>query len=126
MPAVSLSRRVERLARDMAPGANLIDLGIEVRAPDGRALYRAGGIWDKRLRKYVGESAAPHAIRLVESQLKAGEELARWFQDYEADEPTRRALINCVDERRGGKTDRKSGETRKGVQGRAGACSGHE
>lgn len=104
MPAVSLSRRVERLARDMAPGANLIDLGIEVRAPDGRALYRAGGIWDKRLRKYVGESAAPHAIRLVESQLKAGEELARWFQDYEADEPTRRALINCVDERRGGKT----------------------
>lgn len=104
MPAVSLKRRVEQLARDMVPGANLIDLGIEVQGPDGRALYRAGGVWDKRLRKYARDSPVPHAVRLVGSQLKAGEEMAKWFLDYEADAPNRLALINCVDERRGGKT----------------------
>jgi len=104
VPRVSLKSRVEALARDMDPASNLIDLGIEVQGPDHRVLYRAGALWHRRLQRYEGDSPAPHVIRLMGSQLEAGELLAGWFLDYEAGVETRLALINCVDERRGGKT----------------------
>ncbi len=55
MPVVSLRRRVEQLARDMDPASHLVDLGIEVQGPDRGVLFRAGGIWHKRLSKYFGD-----------------------------------------------------------------------
>jgi len=104
MPAVSLKRRVEALARDMDPASHRVDLGIEVQGPDRGVLFRAGGIWHKRLSKYVDSSTSPHVIRLMASQLEAGGLLAEWFTSYDAKVEERLALINCVDERRGGKT----------------------
>lgn len=104
MPRVSLSRRVEQLSKDMDPRAHEVDLGVEVQGPDGKVLFRAGGTWHKRKARYVADSPSPHAIRLVSSQVRAAEELANWFRAYDARDPNRLALVNCVDERRGGKT----------------------
>jgi len=104
MPVVSLKRRVEALSRDMDPASHLIDLGIQVQGPDRSVLFTAGGIWHKRLSKYVGESPAPRVLRLMASQADAGRLLAKWFADYDGKVQDRLALINCVDARRGGKT----------------------
>lgn len=104
MPAVSLKRRVERLSQDMDPRSQEVDLGIEVQGPDRRVLFRAGGVWHKRKARYVRESPAAHVIRLMSSQLRGGEDWAAWLLAYEANDPERLGLVNCVDERRGGKT----------------------
>lgn len=104
MPAVSLSRQIDRFRSDMRAGANLVDLGIEVQRPDGSVLYRAGGMWDRRRLKYVSESPAPHVVRLVPSQVEAGEKLAAWFRAYDAGDERRPSLINGADARRGGKS----------------------
>lgn len=104
MPSISLSRRIDALRRDMDPTANVIDLGLQVQAPDGRVLVSAGGLWHRRLQKYVGPSPTPHVIRLMSSQVQAGEMLADWCRAYDANDPSRLALLFCLDMRRGGKT----------------------
>lgn len=104
MPAVSLKRRLDRLAQDMDPAAHTIDLGLEVQGPDRQVLFTAGGIWHRRLSQYVAPSPVPRVLRLMESQLDAARLVAKWFADYDAKNETRLALINCVDARRGGKT----------------------
>lgn len=104
MPSVSLARRIEALSKDMNSAAHEVDLELEIQGPDRRVIFRCGGIWHKRRQRYVRQSAAPHVIRLVSSQVQAAQNMAAWFVAYENNDPNRLALVNCVDERRGGKT----------------------
>lgn len=104
MPAVSLKRRVDQLAQDMDPRQHEVDLGIEVQGPDHRVLFSAGGVWHRRKARYVRPSPNPHVIRLMSSQERGGQDWAVWLDAYERGDPKRLSLINCVDERRGGKT----------------------
>jgi len=104
MPAVSLRRRVDNLAADMDPARHEVDMAIEVQAPDGRVLFTAGGVWHKRKARYIRASDKPHIIRLMSSQEQGGEDWAKWLGAYDTNDPDRLSLVNCVDERRGGKT----------------------
>lgn len=104
MPAKSLRRSSQELLSDLQPGADIVELGIDVVTQSGRLIYQAGGAWDRRTRRYVGPGTERHIIKLVGSQVSAAEQLASWFLDFEADTPDRKSLFVCVDKRRGGKT----------------------
>ena len=103
MPTASATSKIRQSRARLAPGARGLELGLEVRAPDGSSVLTAGGLWDRDELAYE-PSATPHIITLVSSQVRAALQLAQWFLAYERDDPDRQALEVYVDNRRGGKT----------------------
>lgn len=95
---------MDALAHDMEPAAQEIDLGLSVAGPGGVELFTAGGIWHRRQCQYLDKPSERFTVRLVSSQINAAQSLLEWFAAYDARNPDRLALVNCVDERRGGKT----------------------
>ena len=103
MPTASATSKIRQSRARLAPGARGLELGLEVRAPDGSTILTAGGLWDRDELAYES-SGTPHIITLVSSQVRAALQLAQWFLAYERDDPDRQALEVYVDNRRGGKT----------------------
>jgi hypothetical protein len=103
MPTASATTKIRQSRARLAPGARGLELGLEVRAPDGSCILTAGGIWDRDELAYSA-GGTPHIITLVSSQVRAARQLAQWFLAYERDDPDRQALEVYVDNRRGGKT----------------------
>lgn len=104
VPAKSLRRSSKELRAELSHKSDRIELGLDVHAPDRRLVYRAGGTWDRRRRKYIAAGDDRRALRLVGSQVKAADQLAAWFSAFDADDPDRLSLCIYVDKRRGGKT----------------------
>lgn len=120
MATLSIHARLERLREQRLH--RYIDQEIEVRShlfkagADGLCLsckkgehgqeviVRAGGRWDRRARRYIGPSAAPHVVSVKLSQEKAARQLAAWFELYDAKDLSRVAIEMYADRRRGGKT----------------------
>jgi hypothetical protein len=103
VPTRSLRRSTAELKRELDPATDLVDLGLDVCASNGRVIFQAGGTWNKQLRTYAGQGGRAQ-VKLVGSQLDAAEQLAGWFLEYESDNPNRQSLLIYVDKRRGGKT----------------------
>lgn len=104
MPSKSLSRRLDEAKARLTEGRRA-DFAIEVVAPDGAVILRAGGVWDRVLQRYDPDATPVyHRVTLVSSQVDAARQLAEWFAAYERDDPNRKALESYIDNRRGGKT----------------------
>lgn len=77
----------------------------------GRVLFTAGGVWDRRLKRYIGEARKSRVLRLHPGQLEVGDWLAEWLTTHQrggvmTHEDGRRIWsILLLGGRRGGKSD---------------------
>lgn len=100
----SLLKRIADLEQRVSWGRYL-DLSLELQAPDGKPLMKAGGVWDVLAQDFAKDlPGTPHVIRVTKAQVKAATRLVEWHESYRRNDPDRMALEVYVDMRRGGKT----------------------
>jgi len=104
MPTVSAANQIRKAKQRLRGSRSAVDLALVVRAQDGAPILTAGGDWIDDEQRYDAPGSSCASVHLVSSQLRAGQQLAQWFEAYEADDPNRQALDVYVDNRRGGKT----------------------
>lgn len=104
MPSLTFGQRLKRELQALSTDANLLDMALEISAPDNSLTITGGGVFDTSLRRFVRASSTPHRIKLVSSQVRAGYQLAKWFAAYDSGDESRIGLAVFADRRRGGKT----------------------
>lgn len=82
----------------------LVHLGTIVEKSNGTELYRAGGEWDRKTKRYTGCFEKAHRIRLRPSQYEAAQYGLWWLQERKAGRPRDFVIEFLIGDRGGGKT----------------------
>lgn len=104
MPHVSL-REVRESLRRRRSTDRYVDALLVVQDHLGAEAFRAGGRWDRRLQRYVGDQECdPVVAQLQESQFEIAHAAGRWFAAVDAGQVDRARVLIAGGERGSGKT----------------------
>lgn len=104
MPATTRRAKIAALRKGLISAERWVDALLIVESHTGEEVFRVGGCWDTRLRRYVARDCKPHKIRLEESQLEAARALGQWIADSKAKKRRRIRSLWAGGNRGSGKT----------------------